>query len=127
VAEVQGPLAGSFDRRRLEQLLDNLVENGLKYSPVDRPVEVRAWREGGGIHLTVRDRGIGIPPADLPHVFDRFHRAANVDARRYAGIGLGLYICRGIVDQHGGRIWVESEIGQGSTFHVVLPGEGKLH
>ncbi len=81
------------------------------------------------MHLTVRDHGIGIPADDLTQVFERFRRASNVDARRYAGIGLGLYICRGIVLEHGGRIWVDSAVGQGSTFHVLLPdaGEGRLN
>jgi signal transduction histidine kinase len=65
----------------------------------------------------------------VPLVFERFHRAANVDARRYAGIGLGLYICRGIAQEHGGSIWVESTVGRGTTFHVALPdaGEGLLN
>ena len=129
VIDARDRLTGSVDRRRIEQLIDNLVENGLKYSGDDTPVEVRAWRDDGEIHISVRDHGIGIPMTDLPHVFDRFHRAANVDARRYAGIGLGLYICRGIVAQHAGRIWVESTVGGGSTFHVTLPGtgDGKLN
>jgi signal transduction histidine kinase len=129
VVDVRERLAGRFDRRRIAQLVDNLVENGLKYSAEDSPVEVRAWRESARIRISVRDHGIGIPVTDLPLVFERFHRAANVSARRYAGIGLGLYICRGIAEEHGGRIWVESTVGQGSTFHVVLPdaGEGKLN
>jgi signal transduction histidine kinase len=129
VQDVAEHLPGAFDRRRIEQLVDNLIENALKYSAEDSPVEVRAWRDGGAVHLTVGDHGIGIPPSDLSQVFDRFRRASNVDARRYAGIGLGLYICRGIVLEHGGRIWVDSTVGQGSTFHVLLPdaGEGRLN
>jgi len=118
-------LTGSFDRRRIEQLVDNLIENALKYSGPDNPVEVRAWHDADLVRISVRDHGIGIPAADLPHVFERFRRAGNVDARRYAGIGLGLYICRGIAKEHGGRIWVESTVGQGSTFHVALPDAGE--
>jgi signal transduction histidine kinase len=125
VVDARERLTGSFDRRRIEQLVDNLVDNGVKYSGQDSPVEVRAWREAGWIHITVRDHGIGIPATDVPLVFERFHRAANVDARRYAGIGLGLYICRGIAQEHGGRIWVESTVGRGSTFHVALPDAGE--
>ncbi|MHB1133183.1 MAG: ATP-binding protein [Chloroflexota bacterium] len=117
----QGPVIGSFDRLRISQLIDNLVGNAVKYSPDGAPVRVSVWREGEEAHLTVADDGIGIPPADLPRVFDRFHRAANVNDRQFAGMGLGLYICRAIVLEHGGRIWATSTLGQGATFHVVLP------
>ncbi len=129
VVDARERLTGSFDRRRIEQLVDNLVENAIKYSDDESPVEVNAWRSENDIRISVRDHGIGIPASDVPHVFERFHRAANVDARRYAGIGLGLYICRGIAHEHGGRIWVESTVGEGSTFHVALPvvEEGTLN
>jgi signal transduction histidine kinase len=73
------------------------------------------------VRLSVTDRGIGIPAEDVPHVFDRFRRGSNVDHRKFSGIGLGLFICHGIVEQHGGRIWVESAPGRGTTFHVALP------
>jgi signal transduction histidine kinase len=111
------------DAPRLGQVVTNLVENALKYSPSDTRVDVRVWAESTEARLCVEDQGIGIPADDLPHVFERFHRARNVDDRRFAGMGLGLYIARGIVEQHGGRIWVESVPGRGSAFHVGLPLE----
>jgi signal transduction histidine kinase len=117
----EGPLDGRFDPERIRQLVDNLVENALKYSPVESPVAVRAWAEERSARIAVSDRGIGIPPEDMPHVFDRFRRGSNVDHRRFSGIGLGLYICKGIAEQHGGRIWVESAPGRGTTFNVALP------
>jgi signal transduction histidine kinase len=84
-------------------------------------VRVNVWRENGQVRLSVHDEGIGIPVEDQPLVFERFHRARNVDDRRFVGLGLGLYIVRGIVEQHGGRIWVDSKAGAGSTFHVAVP------
>jgi signal transduction histidine kinase len=121
VIEANESLLCEFDRQRIEQLLDNLVGNAVKYSPNGGEIRIKAWQENGHANVTVTDQGIGIPASDLPHVFDRFHRAQNVDDRRFAGMGLGLYICRRIVEQHGGTISVSSEPGMGSTFHVVLP------
>lgn len=119
--EAPGPVIGTYDRARIAQLLENLVENAIKYSPAGGDVSVVVRDTGDQAELTVTDRGIGIPPADLPHLFERFHRGTNVDDRRFAGMGLGLYICRGIVAEHGGAIRASSVSGQGSTFHVTLP------
>ena len=119
--QARKPVVAAVDPTRFEQVVTNLVENALKYSPQQTPVLVSLWRENGEARLSVRDEGIGIPTEDQPMVFERFHRARNVDDRRFAGMGLGLYIARGIVDQHDGRIWVDSTPGAGSTFHVALP------
>lgn len=118
---VDGAVSGRVDPDRIRQLLANLLENALKYSPAESPVTVRVWGEGDEGRIAVADRGIGIPAEDRPFVFDRFRRGSNVDHRRFAGIGLGLYICRGIAVQHGGRIWVESEPGRDTTFQVAIP------
>jgi len=116
-----GTVAGMYDPERIRQLIDNLVENALKYSPAEDPIEVRVWSEDSTARLSVTDHGIGIPPEDMPHVFERFRRGSNVDHRKFGGIGLGLYICHGIVEQHGGRVWVESAPGRGTVFHVTFP------
>lgn len=124
--DVRGAIVGTYDRRRIEQLVDNLLENARKYSPEPTPVCVTVWQHDGEARISVRDQGIGIPASDLPAIFERFSRASNVDDRKFHGMGLGLYICRGIVEEHGGRIWAESQVGKGSTFHVALPlGEGR--
>jgi signal transduction histidine kinase len=119
--ESSGPVVGMYDAFRIAQLLENLVENAIKYSPDGGEVRLKVWSDGDQAFLTVTDQGIGIPAHDLPHVFDRFYRAANVDDRQFAGMGLGLFICRGIVEQHGGRMLVRSRPGQGSTFQIELP------
>lgn len=121
VVAADDPVIGEWDRTRIAQLLENLVENAAKYSPDGGEVRVTVRREGADAHLAVTDRGIGIPAADLPRLFDRFHRGTNVDDRRFSGMGLGLYICRGIVEQHGGQIAAISTPGEGATFRVRLP------
>lgn len=121
VLEGDPSVAGICDPVRIRQVLDNLLENAVKYSPDGGVILVRVWQSEGWAHLTVTDSGIGIPPGDVPHLFERFRRGTNVDDRRFAGMGLGLYICRSIVEQHGGRIHVESVPGKGTTVHVTLP------
>lgn len=117
---------GSWDAGRIHQLVQNLVGNARKYSEADAPitVTVRAdgadGADGAGAILEVADRGIGIPEEDLERLFERFHRGQNTDDRRYGGLGLGLYICRQIAEEHGGSIAVASRIGEGSRFTVRL-------
>jgi signal transduction histidine kinase len=121
VLDAPEPVIGFFDPVRILQLLDNLLENAVKYSPGGGEILVTIRGDDGQARLGVLDHGIGIPVADLPALFERFHRGSNVDDRRFSGMGLGLYICRGIVEQHGGRIWAVSRPEGGTTFHVTLP------
>jgi len=107
------------DRDRLERILINLLTNALKYSPGSTEVLIGAEKTNGEIAVSVTDRGVGIAPEDLPHIFERFYRAKG--QRRAEGLGLGLYITKMLVEAHGGRIWVESEPGKGSTFRFTLP------
>jgi len=122
--EGHGVLIGCWDPDRLEQVLGNLLTNAIKYSPDGGTVDVTlaTVEDEAGVwaHLSVRDRGLGIPADDLPRLFERFHRGGNV-AGRIAGNGLGLAGAHQIVRQHGGTIAVDSEMGRGSTFTVRLP------
>ena len=117
-------LIGAWDAARLERVVQNLLGNAIKYSPEGGEVVVTIARQedaaGARAVLAVRDQGVGIPPTDRPHVFDRFHRAENV-VGRIAGTGIGLASARQIVEQHGGTISVQSALGRGSTFTVRLP------
>jgi PAS domain S-box-containing protein len=108
------------DAQRIEQVLFNLLQNARKYSLPDTTIEVRVRVDEDVVTIAVVDHGEGIPADDLPHIFERFHRARNVD-RNIAGLGLGLYITREIVRAHGGNLTVESTVDQGSTFTVTLP------
>ena len=112
------------DPTQLRQLVQNLLGNALKYRrPGVAPVvRVDAAPEGATWHVTVRDNGIGIAPADAERVFGLFQRLHTQAA--YAGTGLGLAVCQKIVERHGGRIWLESGEGAGTTFHVTLPAGG---
>ncbi len=108
------------DPIRLRQMIGNLVENGLKYTPSGGKVRVEAYSDQDQVILRVCDTGRGIPPADQPYLFDKFFRAGNVSGDT-TGTGLGLSIVKSIVDHHDGRVWVESSLGKGSCFTVVLP------
>ena len=112
-------VVGEWDRSRLDQVVTNLLSNAINFGR-GHPIEVEATRQDGHAVLTVRDHGIGISPEHQTRIFERFERA--VPDRSYAGIGLGLWISRQIVEAHGGTIGVESEPGKGATFRVELPG-----
>ena len=117
------PLETAVDCSRIEQVLANLVNNAMKYSPPDTPVSITLRRCGGKVKISVRDEGPGIAPDALAHIFERFYRApdAQVLSGPATSLGLGLYICKTLVEQHGGQIGVESKPGRGSTFWFTLP------
>ena len=109
---------------RLGQLVGNLLENAIKYTPQGGRIGVSLSADDGFLVLRVSDTGIGIPHEDKPYIFDKYYRSdAAID--HYEGTGLGLSIVKGIVEQHDGRIWVESQVGRGSTFTVMLPAYGE--
>ena len=116
------PIRGDHDR--LREVLTNLIGNAIKYSPEGGTIAVHGTQgENNTVRLSIRDEGIGIPPADHERIFDRFYRVDNRLARQTPGTGLGLYLVKTVIEAHGGRAWVESIAGQGSTFWIELPAE----
>lgn len=111
----------SGDARRLAQVLQNLCSNGVNYTHPKGTVLLKAEALREGIKFSVKDSGIGIAPGDLPKIFNRFFQAENATKHRGAGLGLGLKIAKEIVEAHGGKIGVDSELGKGSTFHFTIP------
>jgi two-component system sensor histidine kinase KdpD len=104
----------------IEQVLVNLLENAVKYAP-SSPIELSAWADGEAVIVEIADRGPGLPPGEERRVFDKFYRVHPSTSR---GAGLGLAICRAVVEAHGGRIWVENRTGGGAAFRFSLPLDG---
>jgi len=109
------------DEMRIVQVINNLVANAVKFSNAGTSIQVEVAEEAGGVRVSIRDQGIGIAPEDLPKLFHRFRQLDSSSTREAGGTGLGLVISKGIVEEHGGRIWAESTPGAGSTFHFWLP------
>jgi two-component system sensor histidine kinase KdpD len=120
---VSEPLMATVDAKRIEQVLRNLLDNAIKYSPNGGTILVQGSLEKSQILISVTDQGIGIPADVWDKIFERFYRAENVITLRMRGAGLGLSVCQGIVEAHGGHIWVESQPGVGSIFCLTLPAE----
>jgi K+-sensing histidine kinase KdpD len=112
---------GYGDPRRIEQVLSNLLDNAAKYSPEGSHIEVGMRDRDSKLEVWVRDEGQGIHPDKLPHIFDRFFQVDGSGDSMRNGVGLGLAICRGLIESHNGEIWVESELGEGSTFAFSIP------
>jgi two-component system, chemotaxis family, CheB/CheR fusion protein len=117
-------IVGTADEGRVEQVLNNLISNALNYSPKDKPVAVTVEGHANNpdeVLISVHDEGQGVSEEEQSHIFDRFYRVHAQGQGKVEGLGLGLYIAHEIVVQHGGRIWLESKPGQGTTFYISLP------
>ncbi|HXE73458.1 MAG TPA: GAF domain-containing sensor histidine kinase [Candidatus Nitrosotenuis sp.] len=114
-----------LDREKVFQALYHLVSNAVKFSPQGGLVRLSAAPEGPGVVLAVQDEGIGIPPEEQERIFTKFYQVDSSSTRRFGGMGIGLYLCRRLVEAHGGRVWAVSAPGRGSTFHVWLPSAGR--
>jgi signal transduction histidine kinase len=110
------------DYRRIDQVMVNLINNAVKYSPQANTIEITVKRLSNYAVVSVRDFGIGINPQKLPHLFDRYYRVDNL-GNQFSGLGLGLYISSEIIKRHGGKIGVDSDMGQGSNFWFMIPIE----
>ncbi len=114
------------DPFRIEQVLYNLLDNAIKYSSADKPVRIAAQKKGDEVIVSVADQGVGIPKEHLERIFEHFYQVDYGGADRGRGAGLGLYISRGLIHAHGGRMWAESTLGQGTTVYFALPVEARL-
>lgn len=108
------------DRHRLEQVFTNLLSNAIKYSPNSDKIIIHVEKNGPIVHVAVQDFGVGIPRTKISKLFDRFYRVEET-SKRFSGLGIGLYISNEIIQRHGGKMWVESDLNSGSTFHFTLP------
>ena len=116
-----GALQVTMDTLRVQRVLYNLVQNSIRHTPPDGTISIRARDNGPEVRVEVADTGEGIAKRDLPRIFERSYRTDRARSRITGGTGLGLSIAKGIVEAHGGRIWVESVRGEGSTFSFTLP------
>jgi signal transduction histidine kinase len=107
------------DRGRIQQVMNNFLLNAIKYSPGATKVDVKIYTENGSVVVAVTDYGQGIPEEKIPHVFERYYRAH--ETKKIEGLGLGLFLCKKIIDAHNGRVWIKSKVNEGSTFYFSVP------
>jgi two-component system phosphate regulon sensor histidine kinase PhoR len=112
------------DPTLLRQAISNLVDNAIKYTPTGGQVRVQLAAEDGVFRVAVADTGLGVAPADQVHLFEKFFRVKQRGSTQVKGSGLGLAIVKSIVEWHGGRVWVDSKLGKGSTFYIEVPRGG---
>ena len=115
------PIYVDADLDKIGNVISNLVSNAIKYSPNGTDIRIHCTSTEGMVQVSVEDKGMGIAPADLEHLFERYYRVEGEHTQLISGFGIGLYLCAEIVGIHKGRIWAESTVGQGSTFHFSLP------
>jgi len=114
--------SAKMDAKKMHDALKNILNNAIRYTPDGGKIQVGMADEGKMVHIWIRDNGIGIPLADLEKIFDRFHIVVAKElSHQVDRMGLGLPIAKGIIENHGGKIWVESETDKGSIFHVNIP------
>ncbi len=109
------------DERKIKQVLLNLLSNAVKFTPEGGRISLKGGRRDGAIEIAVTDTGVGIAPEDQAAIFEEFRQVGSDETRKQEGTGLGLTLAKKFVELHGGRIWVESELGRGSTFTFTLP------
>jgi signal transduction histidine kinase len=122
ILEREGPVVVYAERERVEEVLMSLVDNAIKFSPKGGDIEIRVWREAPWARVAVKDHGIGIAKERQPYIFQPFYEPIPSGTPGYTStIALGLYLAKLIIERNGGQIWLESEIGKGSTFYFSLP------
>jgi signal transduction histidine kinase len=118
-----GDLHVRGDKEWLRQVFGAIIANALKFSESGTSIEARAWRSGQGVEVEISDEGCGVDPEEAPKVFERFYRAANRDQSAETGHGVGLALAKWVIEEHKGRIWIESpgRMGRGTTLRIILP------
>lgn len=115
------PVSVTADQEKIGQVINNFLSNAVKYSPKGKNITIACDKTANHVQLSIKDEGMGINEYDIDKLFDRFYRVNNKHAQNISGFGIGLYLCAEIIQRHNGKIWVESEIGKGSTFYFSLP------